>query len=92
MKIEHFGLFSPDGAARLAGVQAAELFTGGAGQGAQQKIVSTATGQARQPAAQGLRFLGYLAYALTVALTILAIFLLLLLWMGRRPSRRAVTS
>jgi beta-galactosidase len=92
LKIEHFGLFSPDGAARPAGVQAAELFSGGAGQGARQKIVSTATGQARQPAAQGLRFLGYLAYALTVALAILAIFLLLLLWIGRRPPREAGTS
>ncbi len=92
LKVEHFGLFTPEGNARLAGVQAAELFSGGAGQGAQQKIVSTATGQARQPAAQGLRFLGYLAYALTVAIAILGIFLLLLLWMGRRPPRRATTS
>lgn len=92
LKVEHFGLFTPDGNARLAGVAAAELFSGGAGQGAQRKIVSTATGQARHPAAQGLRFLGYLAYALTVALAILAIFLLLLLWMGRRPARRAAAS
>ena len=92
LKVEHFGLFTPEGSARLAGVQAAELFSGGAGQGAQQKIVSTAIGQARQPAAQGLRFLAYLAYALTVALAILAIFLLLLLWMGRRPPRQPATS
>ena len=92
LKVEHFGLFTPEGNARLAGVQAAELFSGGAGQGAHQKIVSTATGRARRPAAQGLRFLGYLAYALTVALAILAIFLLLLLWMGRRPPRQAATS
>jgi beta-glucuronidase len=91
VKIEHFGLFAPNGDPRPAGLQAAELFSGGAGQGAKQKIVSTATGQARQPAAEGLRFLGYLAYALTMALAILAILLLLLL-LGRRPRRPAAVS
>jgi beta-glucuronidase len=89
VKIEHFGLFAPNGDPRPAGLQAADLFTGGAGQGARQKIVSTATGQARQPAEQGLRFLAYLAYALTMALAILAVILLLMLWIGRRPPRRA---
>jgi hypothetical protein len=89
VKIEHFGLFTPNGDPRPAGLQAADLFTGGAGQGARQKIVSTATGQARQPAEQGLRFLAYLAYALTMALAILAVILLLMLWIGRRPPRRA---
>src|SRR5205085_2139132 len=74
-KIEHFGLYKPNGDPRPAGLQATALFSGGAGQGAKQRIVSTATGQARQPAAQGLRFLGYLAYGLSVALAIPAIIL-----------------
>jgi glycosyl hydrolase family 2 len=85
VKIEHFGLYRPNGDPRPAGLQAASLFSGGAGQGAKQKIVSTANGQARQPALEGLRFLGYLAYALTVALAIPAIILLGLLVVGRRP-------
>jgi hypothetical protein len=92
VKIEHFGLYTPNGDPRPVGLQAAELFSGGAGQGAKQKIVSTATGQARQPALQGVRFLGYLAYALTVALTIPAIILLGLLWLRRRPARPAAVS
>ena len=41
---------------------------------------------------QGLRFLGYLAYALTMALTILTIILLVLLLLRRRPPRRATVS
>ena len=49
------------------------------------------TGQARQPAAQGLRFLGYLAYGLSVALAIPAIILLGLLLVGR-PRRKATVS
>jgi hypothetical protein len=90
VKIEHFGLFAPNGDPRPAGVQAAELFAGGAGQGAKQKIVSSATGQARN-AAPALRFLGYFAYALTVALAIPAAILLLLLLARPRP-RRSVLS
>jgi beta-galactosidase len=85
VKIEHFGLYTPNGDPRPVGLQAADLFSGGAGQGAKQKIVSTATGQVRLPAAPGLRFLGYLAYALTVALAIPAIILLLLLRLRRGP-------
>lgn len=85
VKIEHFGLFTPNGEPRLAGIAAADLFSGGAGQGARQKIVSNAVGEPRQPAVQGLRFLGYLAYALVVSLAIPAMILLLLL---RRPPRR----
>ncbi|MDQ6713956.1 MAG: beta galactosidase jelly roll domain-containing protein [Candidatus Dormibacteraeota bacterium] len=92
LRIEHFGLYAPDGAARPAGRQAAELFSGGAGQGARNKIVSTAIGQAQQPAVRSLRFLGYLAYALTMALTILATILLGLLLLRRRPPRRAMVS
>jgi beta-galactosidase len=92
VKIEHFGLYTPNGDPRPAGLQAADLFSGGAGQGAKQNIVSTATGQARLPAAQGQRFLGYLAYALTVALAIPAIILLVLLRLGRRPGRPAAVS
>jgi hypothetical protein len=84
VKIEHFGLFTPDGDPRLAGVQAADLFSGGAGQGARQKIVSNAVGEPRLPAVQGLRFLGYLAYALAVSLAIPAIILLVLLTRGPR--------
>ena len=87
VKIEHFGLFTPNGNPRPAGIQAADLFSGGAGQGARQKIVSNAVGEPRQPAVQGLRFLGYLAYALIVSLAIPAIILLLLLV---RPPRRWV--
>jgi beta-glucuronidase len=86
VKIEHFGLYAPNGDPRPAGLQAADLFAGGAGQGAKQKIVSSATGEARKPA-PALRFLGYLAYALIVALAIPAAILLLLLW--TRPRRRA---
>ena len=86
VKIEHFGLFTPNGDPRSAGLRAAELFSGGAGQGAKQKIVSNATGQPRQPAVESVRFLGYLAYALTVALAIPALILFLML---RRPRRRA---
>ena len=89
--IEHFGLYKPNGDPRPAGLQATALFSGGAGQGAKQRIVSTATGQARQPAAQGLRFLGYLAYGLSVALAIPAIILLGLLLVGR-PRRKATVS
>jgi beta-galactosidase len=88
VKIEHFGLFTPDGDPRLAGVQAADLFSGGAGQGARQKIVSNAVGEPRLPAVQGLRFLGYLAYALAVSLAIPAIILLVLL--TRQPRKVSV--
>jgi len=91
VKIEHFGLYKPNGDARPAGLQAAALFSGGAGQGAQQRIQSKATGQPRQSAEQGVRFLGYLAYALSVALAIPAIILLGLL-LVRRPRRRAAVS
>jgi len=91
VKIEHFGLYKPSGDPRAAGLQAAALFSGGAGQGARQGIVSTATGQPRQPAARGLRFLGYLAYALTVALAIPAVILLGLLFVRHRR-RQAVAS
>jgi hypothetical protein len=86
VKIEHFGLYAPNGDPRPAGLEAAELFAGGAGQGAKQKIVSSATGQARN-AAPSLRFVGYLAYALVVALAIPAAILLVLL--VTRPRRRA---
>jgi hypothetical protein len=92
LRIEHFGLYTPNGDARPAGLQAAELFSGGAGQGARQKIVSNAIGQARPPAVHSLRFLGYLAYALTIALVIPTIVLLALLLLRRRPPRRAVVS
>ena len=88
--IEHFGLYKPNGDPRPAGLQAAALFSGGAGQGARQGIVSMATGQPRQPAARGLAFLGYLGYALTVALAIPAIILLGLLLVRRR--RQATVS
>jgi beta-glucuronidase len=92
LKVEHFGLYAPNGDLRAAGRQAAELFSGGAGQGANHKIVSTATGQPQQAANQGLRFLGYLAYALTMALTILTIILLSLLLLRRRPRRQPSVS
>jgi hypothetical protein len=39
-----------------------------------------------------VRFLGYLAYALTMALAILTIVLLVLLLLRRRPPRRAAVS
>jgi beta-galactosidase len=90
VKIEHFGLYAPNGDPRPAGLQAAELFAGGAGQGAKQKIVSSATGQARN-AAPALRFLGYFAYALTIALAIPAAILLVLLLMRPRPRRRVLS-
>ena len=90
VKIEHFGLYAPNGDPRPAGLQAAELFAGGAGQGAKQKIVSSATGQARK-AAPALRFLGYFAYALTVALAIPAAILLVLLLTRPRPRRRVLS-
>src|SRR5207244_9113205 len=81
LKIEHFGLYTPNGDPRPAGLQAAELFSGGAGQGARQKIVSTAIGQPRPEALQGLRFLRYLADALIVGLAIRALIpLCLVLW------------
>jgi len=89
VKIEHFGLYTPNGDPRPAGLQAAELFAGGAGQGAKQKIVSSATGQARK-SAPALRFLGYFAYALVVALAIPAAILLVLLL--TRPRPRATVS
>jgi beta-galactosidase len=88
VRIEHFGLFTPNGDPRPAGVQAAELFSGGAGQGARQKIVSSATGATIQPAFEGKRLLGYLAYALTLGLAIPAAILVGLL-AGQR--RRRVT-
>jgi beta-glucuronidase len=92
LKVEHFGLYAPNGDLRAAGRQAAELFSGGAGQGAKHKIVSTATGQPQQAAKRGLRFLGYLAYGLTMALTILTIILLSLLLLRRRPRRQPAVS
>jgi hypothetical protein len=92
LRIEHFGLYTPNGDPRPAGLQAAELFSGGAGQGARQKIVSNAIGQARQPAVHSLRFLGYLAYGLTIALLIPTIILLALLLLRRPAQRRAVVS
>jgi hypothetical protein len=79
VKIEHFGLFTPNGDPRPAGVQAAELFTGGAGQGAKQKIQSNATAVSLPPAFEGTRLLAYLAYGLTVALLIPAVILFVLL-------------
>jgi glycosyl hydrolase family 2 len=88
VKIEHFGLYAPNGDPRPAGLQAADLFAGGAGQGAKQKIVSSATGQVRK-GIPALRFLGYFAYALIVALAIPAAILLVLLLTRPRP-RRAV--
>jgi len=90
VKIEHFGLFAPNGDPRPAGLQAAELFAGGAGQGAKQKIVSSATGQVRR-GAPALRFLGYIAYALVVALAIPAALLLLMLLTRPRPRRRVLS-
>ena len=93
--IEHFGLFTPNGDPRPAGIQAAELFGGGAGQGARQKIVSSATGAPLHSALdQGFQFLGYLAYALAVALLIPGIILALLLVIPRRrhPIRRSARS
>jgi glycosyl hydrolase family 2 len=92
VKIEHFGLYMPNGNPRPAGLQAADLFSGGAGQGARQKIVSSATGQPRQLAVQGLRFVGYLAYALVVALAIPAIILLAMLVLIRRSPKRVTVS
>ena len=92
LRIEHFGLYAPNGDPRPAGLQAAELFSGGAGQGARNKIVSGAIGQPRQQTQQGVRFLGYLAYALIMALTILTVILLALLLLRRRPPRRALVS
>jgi beta-galactosidase len=89
LKVEHFGLYEPNGDPRPAGLQAAELFSGGAGQGARQKIVSSAIGRAQQPGVHSLRFIGYLAYALTMALTILTVILLGLLLLRRRPRRPA---
>ncbi|HEX3630697.1 MAG TPA: glycoside hydrolase family 2 TIM barrel-domain containing protein [Candidatus Dormibacteraeota bacterium] len=88
VKIEHFGLFTPNGDPRPAGVLAAELFAGGAGHGATQRIVSTATVPAVEPAFQGGQLLGYLLYALVVSLALpAAILLLLLLWPRRRGPR-----
>ncbi|HEY9287418.1 MAG TPA: sugar-binding domain-containing protein [Candidatus Dormibacteraeota bacterium] len=84
VKIEHFGLFTPNGDPRPAGVQAAQLFSGGAGQGANQRIVSKATGAAIPPAFQGSRLAGYLLYALTLSLALPAAILLLLLIGARR--------
>ena len=92
LKVEHFGLYAPNGDLRAAGRQAAQLFSGGAGQGAKHKIVSTATGQTEQATKQGLRFLGYLAYALTLALAMLTVILLSLLLLRRRPRRPAAVS
>ncbi|HVS06123.1 MAG TPA: glycoside hydrolase family 2 TIM barrel-domain containing protein [Candidatus Dormibacteraeota bacterium] len=92
LKVEHFGLYAPNGDLRAAGRQAAQLFSGGAGQGANHKIVSTATGQTEHATTPGLRFLRYLAYALTMALTILTIILLSLLLLRRRPRRQAAVS
>ncbi len=91
VKIEHFGLYQPSGDARLAGVQAAELFSGSAGQGPQRKIVSSGSGAAREPVQGSVRFLGYLAYALTVALGIPALLLLVLLVAPRRGRRAAAS-
>jgi beta-glucuronidase len=94
VRIEHFGLFTPNGDPRSAALQAAELFSGGAGQGAKQNIVSNATTITRHPAVQGIRFLGYLAYALLIALAIPAALLLILLHGGSRqppPGPAAMT-
>jgi beta-glucuronidase len=84
VKIEHFGLFTPNGDPRPAGVQAAELFSGGAGQGARQRIVSSATGAALPAAFQGTRLVGYLLYALILSLALPAAILLVLLIGARR--------
>lgn len=82
IRIEHFGLFTPNGDPRPAGIEASDLFTGGAGQGVKQRIESKATAGLPQPAEADLRLLGYLAYALTIALAIPALILFLLL-LGR---------
>jgi hypothetical protein len=90
VKIEHFGLYQPTGDPRPAGLQAAALFGGGAGQGPRRNIVSSGTGSARQAAQRSVRFLGYLAYALTLSLGIPAAILLLLLLAPRRRRRALV--
>ena len=90
IKIEHFGLYQPSGEARQAGLQAADLFGGGAGEGAQRNRVSSGSGGARQPSERSLRFLAYLGYALTLALGIPASILLLLLLAPRRAKRVTV--
>ena len=90
LKMGHFVRDHPTGDPRSAGVKGSDRISGGAGQGPQQKIVSKATGSARQPAVRGVRFLAYLAYALTVALGIPAAILLLLLLTG--PRRRRVAA
>jgi beta-galactosidase len=91
VKIEHFGLYAPNGDPRPAGLQGSDLFAGGAGQGVQQKIVSSGFGRPREPAVGGARFVGYLAYAVTVALGIPAAILLVLLRAPRRRRRIPVT-
>ena len=87
VKIEHFGLFTPNGDPRAAGVQAADLFSGGAGQGAKQRIVSKARGAAIPPAFQGTRLAVYLLYALILSLALPGAVLLALLWADRRRVR-----
>jgi len=49
VKIEHFGLYTPNGDPRPAGLQASARFGGGAGQGLTQKITSTGS-RAASPA------------------------------------------
>src|SRR3989441_5670952 len=92
LKVEHFGLYAPNGDPRPAGLPASALFSRGAGQGGPEKTVSAAHGQPRPAAVPLLRFLGYLAYALTMALTILTIILLALLLVRRPAPRRAAGS
>ena len=89
VKIEHFGLFTPNGDPRPAALQAAELFTGGAGQGVKQRIQSSATAIPVQPAVQGIQLLGYLGYALAIALAIPGAILLVLATTGRRRTAPA---
>ena len=55
-------------------------------------ILELAYARGQLAAKQGLRFLGYLAYALTMALTILTIILLSLLLLRRRPRRQPAVS
>jgi beta-galactosidase len=93
LDVEHFGLYRPDGSARLvqaavASAYAATATSGSAGRGAQEGIVSGGQGIPLGQTGATTRLIGVIAYALGLPFVLVSgLLLLLVLW--RRPQRTA---
>ena len=89
LEIEHFGLFSPGGAARPAAEAATSLFTQVAdGQPADGPVVSTGRAARSESGQSGVLLTLYVAYGAFAAFVILGLALMLLLYRGGRVRHR----